>query len=363
MIKKIRVPLKKDAYDIVVGKDILGDIGKYLKSCKLGKDAIIITNPIVRKLHGKKLLKGLGQYEFCPKIFEVPDGEKSKSAETAFSLIKKIAEYDVYRKPFIVAFGGGVTGDLAGFVAAIYKRGIPYVQIPTTLLAQVDSSIGGKVAVDLAAGKNLAGAFYQPKAVLSDIDLLATLDRRQILNGMSEVIKYGIISDKELFEFIAGHKEDIIGGDARSLQHIIAVCSKIKADVVAEDEHETKGLRTILNCGHTVGHAIEAADGYACYHHGEAVALGLRIAADIAVRKGMLNESSRLKIENVLSDYGLPDSIRHLKLSDIMERMKHDKKFISGKNRFVLPERLGKVKIVEGVEMDLIKTAIKKYIK
>lgn len=362
MIKKIHLPLAAGGYDIVVGSGHLSVLGETLKRMKFGRDALVITNPIVRKLHGKKLLRGLEKAGFTPEVFEVPDGEKSKSAEMAFSLISRIAAFDVFKKPFIIAFGGGVTGDLAGFVAAIYKRGIPYIQVPTTLLAQVDSSIGGKVAVDLSTGKNLVGAFYQPRVVWTDIDLLQTLDRRQLVNGLAEVVKYGVIADKTLFKFLRENSHRILSLEPSVIEHVIAVCSQIKADVVAADEFETKGLRTILNFGHTVGHAVEAADGYDHYYHGEAVALGMRVASDIAVRKRLLKERERGEIESLLTDLCLPEKIRALKLSDILTPMKHDKKFISGKNRFVLPVRIGQVKVVEGVDFDLIKAAIKKYL-
>jgi len=201
-VKSIPVPLKANAYDIVTGHNILSKLGARLKSLKIGKDAVIITNPVIHKHHGKALISGLKKNGFSVKVLEVPAGERSKSAKTAFRLIEEIARYDCLKQVFIIAFGGGVVGDLAGYVAAAYKRGIPYVQVPTTLLAQVDSAIGGKVAIDLAVGKNLVGAFYQPKVVWSDVAVLSTLTKRQIRNGLAEVVKYGVIADQKFFKYV-----------------------------------------------------------------------------------------------------------------------------------------------------------------
>jgi len=358
-MKKIDLRLKENSYKIVIGRSILKKIGSHVKELNLGKDAIIITNPIIKKIYGRTISSSLKKSGFSVKIFEVPDGEKSKSAKVAFDLIEKIALYDVMKRPFVVALGGGVIGDLAGYVAAAYKRGIPYIQVPTTFLAQIDSAIGGKVAIDLPIGKNLVGAFYQPKMVFSDVSVLGTLSDRQIKNGLAEAVKYGIISDRKLFDLIDKNCDKLIDLDLKILEKVVAKCSSIKARVVSQDEKETKGLRAILNFGHTIGHAVETAVKYNVYQHGEAVALGMRVAAEISYKLGMLEKKDVELINKVITNVGLPLKIKKAQQSDILRIMQHDKKFITGKNRFVLATNIGKVKVVEGVPMQAIKAALK----
>jgi len=360
-MKSINVPLRENSYKIVIGHNILSHLGRRLRSLKIGKDAVIITNPRIHKNHGRALVKGLKKNGFTVKILEVPAGEQSKSAKVAVQLMEKIARYDVMKEVFIVAFGGGVIGDLAGFVAASYKRGVPYVQVPTTFLAQVDSAIGGKTAIDLKVGKNLVGAFYQPKIVWSDVAVLSTLEKRQMRNGLAEAVKYGIIRDKNFFTYITKHYQEILNADKKALFAAVLKCSQIKAAVVAADEKETKNIRTIFNFGHTVGHAIEAAGKYKVYHHGEAIALGMRVAADISCQLKMFSKGNAAALNKVLSDIGLPKQIRNLKIPEILRVMQHDKKFLSGKNRFVLPKQIGKVKIVEQIPPAIIKKAILNY--
>ena len=248
---------------------------------------------------------------------------------------------------------------MAGFVAAIYRRGIPYIQVPTTLLAQVDSAIGGKVAVDLPAGKNLIGAFYQPRLVWSDVRVLETLTKRQIRNGLAESIKYGIIADKYLFDYIEKKSQQLLALDGQVITDIILSCSRIKARVVSSDERETKGIRTILNFGHTIGHAIEAADQYKHYPHGEAVALGMRMAASISQRRGLLDQESVTRIGKVIGDLGLPTQMSHVSIKDVLKHMQYDKKFLSKKNRFVLATAIGSVKVMEGIELKDIRSVLK----
>jgi len=360
-MKTVSVSLTTNAYKIIIGNNNLLKLGAFLKSLKIGQDAVIITNPFVRRLYGKPVIEGLKKKGFTVKVLEVPDGEKSKSAKVAFKLMEAVAEYDCLKRVFIIALGGGVIGDLAGYVAAAYKRGIPYIQVPTTLLAQIDSSIGGKVAVDLPVGKNLVGAFYQPKVVWSDTAALFTLDERQIRNGLSEAVKYGVIYDKKLFQYIARNYRDLLEGNSKALLHVVIRCSQIKAEVVVEDEKETKGIRAILNFGHTIGHAIEAAGKYDYYQHGEAIALGMRIAADISHQLGLLGSIEVVQINQVLSDIGLPETIQRIRMTSILSIMKHDKKFITGKNRFVLASQIGKVKVLEDISLPVIKKAIQAY--
>ena len=357
-MQSIAVPLKTNAHKIVIGHNILAKLGAKLKTLKIGKDAIIITNPVINKYHGKALIAGLKRSGFSVKVCEVPPGERSKSAKSAFRLIETIARYDCFKNVFVIAFGGGVVGDLAGYVAAAYKRGIPYVQVPTTLLAQVDSAIGGKVAIDLAVGKNLAGAFYQPKIVWSDVSVLSTLTKRQIRNGLAEVVKYGVIEDQKFFKYVETNYTKLLNCDPKALSYVVGHSSHIKKDVVVADEKDTKGVRAILNFGHTVGHAIEAAGKYSQYHHGESIALGMRVAADISRQKKLCKASDVAALNKLLSLIGLPEHIQRIKTADIFSHMKHDKKFLSGKNRFVLMQRIGKVKVLEGIKPAVIKKAI-----
>ena len=358
----IDVHLKENSYHIVVGENILSDLGKTLHSLNIGRDAVVITNPGIQKLHEQPLVDGLHAAGFTVKFFAVPPGERSKSAQAAFKLLQHIAHYDVKKKILIIIFGGGVVGDLAGFVAAVYRRGVPYVQVPTTLLAQIDSAIGGKVAIDLPVGKNLVGAFYQPKLVFSDVSVLSTLDVRQIRNGLAEAIKYGMICDENFFEFIEKNSSRLLHFDSPLFKEVVLSCSKIKAKIVMRDEKETKGIRTILNFGHTVGHAIEAAAGYNFYHHGEAITLGMRVAAEISYRLDLLNQNNVLRLNSVLSKLGLPERIKKVNLAHILQCMEHDKKFRAGKNKFVLATKVGSVKVVEDVPFKIIQASIKTFL-
>ena len=357
----VNVSLKENSYKIVIGRGILPRLGAALKTMKIGTDVVVITSPVIRRHHGNALIAGLKRHGFSVTFFEVPEGEQSKSAKVAFPLMERIARHDAMKGLFIIAFGGGVVGDLAGYVAASYKRGVPYVQVPTTFLAQIDSAIGGKVAIDLPIGKNLIGAFHQPKIVWSDVSVLATLDKRQIRNGLAEAVKYGVIADKKLFVYIAGHYRQLLNLQPATLEEVVVRCSRIKARVVVADEKETKGIRTILNFGHTVGHAVEAAGGYDRYHHGEAVALGMRVAAEISRQSRMLSAKESKKLNGLLSDIGLPEKIKGVPLGNILRVMQHDKKFVRGKNRFVLAQRIGKVKVVEGVASSVIQKADQAY--
>lgn len=350
-------------YTITIGYGILGKFPRYIRGLGLGKDALIISHPSIERLYGTSLSAAFKKGGYTVKIYNVPEGEKSKSASCALRLLKQISAYDVDKKIFIIALGGGVVGDLAGFVAAIYKRGVPYIQAPTTLLAQIDSSIGGKTAIDLETGKNLVGAFYQPRLVLADTKLLKTLEPRQIRNGLAEAIKYGIIADAKLFGFIEANHKKFFKGEIEALNFIVRRCARIKTKIVSEDEKETKGLRTVLNFGHTVGHAVEAAGRYGRYHHGEAVALGMRIAARISVAMGLLAASEETRINQLITSVGLPEKIAGAGLAKILGLMRHDKKFTAGHNRFVLIKKIGQAVVVRDIPTNIITQAIKTYIK
>ncbi|MBF0330604.1 MAG: 3-dehydroquinate synthase [Candidatus Omnitrophica bacterium] len=356
-MKTIRVALKENSYSIVAGLGILEKLPGAVKKLDIGRDAVIITNPMVRKLYAERLAAAFSRSGFTVKILEVADSERSKSMDVAVKLIGAITRYAVDKKPFIVALGGGVVGDLSGFVAAVYKRGIPFIQVPTTLLAQIDSAIGGKVAVDLPEGKNLVGSFYQPKLVWSDVSLLASLSERQLRNGLAEAVKYGVIADAKLFSFIEKNVKALLRCDKKALSSVIFNCAAIKARVVEEDEKETKGIRTILNFGHTVGHAVETACGYEKYNHGEAVALGMRAACRMSVAGKLLLPRDALRVEMLLSQIGLPQSIAGNWRSigpKIMKAMKFDKKFEGRKSKFILAKGIGHVAIVDDVPGDFV---------
>lgn len=361
-MKIIKLNLKKYPYNIIVGINIINSLGIYLKKINIGCDAYVITNQCIKNKYSKILDKALKESGFSVKFKLVPDTEKSKSIEQLYRIIKDIAGYDKNKSVFIIALGGGVIGDLSGFVASIYKRGIPYIQIPTTLLAQVDSSIGGKTAVDLLQGKNLVGAFYQPRLVLSDIGTLKTLNPKQLRSGLAEVIKYGIIKDRGLFTYLEKNYKKILSLKTESLEFIVNRSSRIKAEIVRQDEREEKGIRTILNFGHTIGHALEAAGGYKGYNHGEAVAIGILIASDISLALGSLSDKNQKRIEKIIEVMGLPTRIKGISANNILKSYYHDKKFIGARNRFVLIDDIGNPKITENVPLELITDILKKRI-
>jgi 3-dehydroquinate synthase len=359
-MKKVKVSLKERSYNIVIGRGALEASGKALKALNIGRDAFVITNARIAGLYGAKLEKSLKQAGFSVRIETVPDSEKAKSIAVATRILNRMSAYDVGKKLFVAAFGGGVIGDLAGFVAAVYKRGIPYVQIPTTLLAQVDSSIGGKSAVDLPAAKNLVGAFHQPKTVLADVSLIGSLPLRQIRSGLAEVIKYGVISDPRLFRFLEINIRKLLAGDAGALEFVVSRCAAIKAGIVAKDELDRKGVRAILNYGHTIGHAIEAASSYSGqYNHGEAIAIGMIAANSMSVSLGLMKRSEEGRIEALIKKAGLPTGIKGLRLPAIYACHLHDKKFTGATNRFILPIRIGAARIAENVPDRDIRNALK----
>ncbi|MFH1776232.1 MAG: 3-dehydroquinate synthase [Candidatus Omnitrophota bacterium] len=358
----IRVKLNSRSYNIVVESDNLKKFAKIAKRLSLGPDAVIITNNQIRQYYGQRLTKVLMLEKFNTFFITVLDSEKSKSLDIYKSVISKITRLDKKRKLFLIAFGGGVIGDLTGFIAATYKRGIPYLQLPSTLLAQVDSAIGGKTGIDLPAGKNLVGAIYQPRVVFSDISLLKTLPRRQIISGMAEVIKYAVIFDRNLFIFLDKNAKEILNLKPDKILYIVKRCSQLKAEVVSRDEFEKKGYRTLLNLGHTIGHAIEAAGSYSSsYSHGEAIAVGLICAAEISHALGIMEKGELNRIEELILKYNLPNKIKHCSIKAIMRAQMHDKKYIHRKNRLVLPAKIGHTIVVEDISEKLIKKIIQQH--
>lgn len=357
-MKSITLNLKKRSYPICIEAGLLSKTGALLHKRIIGKDAIIITNAYLKKKFGARLTHSLKKKSFSSKFYLVPDSERAKSIKHCLNLIDTISQYDKGKQVFFIALGGGVIGDLTGFIASIYKRGTAYVQIPTTLLAQIDSSIGGKTAIDLKVAKNLVGAFYQPKIVIVDTALLKTLPKRQLKSGMAEVIKYSIIKDKILFSFLKNNAAKIMKLDKKDLAYIEERCIRIKATVVAKDERERKGIRTILNFGHTVGHALESAAGYRRYSHGEAIAIGMVCASQLAHHLGLLSDSDRSAIEGLIQLFDLPKRIKTTPIKRILNALARDKKFIHAKNRFVLPTKIGSVIVKKNIPQDLIKQVI-----
>ena len=356
---RIRVNLGKNSYDILICSDELHKLGPCLKRLNIGKDAVIVTNPGIKKLFGSRIEKAIVSNGFSARFETVPDSEKAKSEKECLRLLNNISKFDASRRVFIIALGGGVVGDLAGFTASVYKRGIPYVQVPTTLLAQVDSSIGGKTAIDLSTGKNLVGAFYQPRLVFSDTAFLKTLPEKELVSGLAEAIKYGIIKSPRLFAFLEKNYAKILRHDKKCLRHIVHECSIIKARIVEKDELDKKNLRVVLNLGHTIGHAIEAASNYRrSYNHGQAVALGILASVYISKKTGLLTDKNSSRIRNLIRNARLPVRLKNVKLKDILSAQGHDKKFIHGKNRFVLPVRIGKVVVKENIPESLIKKSL-----
>ncbi|MHC4267120.1 MAG: 3-dehydroquinate synthase [Planctomycetota bacterium] len=347
-MKDIFVDLGKDSYNIIIDKGILNQVGTLISKTISPRKAIIVTDKIVGPLYGKIVLDSLSKCEFDVKLVSLALGEEQKSIEKAEEFYEHLFDHEMDRKSLIVALGGGVLGDLAGFVAATFMRGIPFVQIPTTLLAQVDSSIGGKVAVNHPRGKNMIGCFYQPKAVYIDTDTLRTLPKEEITAGMVEVIKYGMIKDAAFFEYIEKHLDVIMTLDDTALENIIYNSCKTKANVVELDEKE-EGIRAILNYGHTIGHALEALTSYKKYRHGDAVAIGMIYVTKIAMDMGLTDESVLRRQKLLFERLGLSLKDTELDPQDIVKILYQDKKTINRKLRFVLPAEIGNVIINDSV--------------
>lgn len=358
-MRKVKVDLGSRSYPILIGGDLLATLGKECAKLELGKRCAIISDSKVSRLYSKAAIRSLKAAGFDPILLTVPAGETSKSLKQVQQLCDELASHRLERKSFIVALGGGVVGDLGGFLAAIYLRGIPFVQVPTTLLAQVDSSVGGKVGVNLPAGKNLVGAFHQPRLVLCDLDSLESLPEREYRSGLAEVIKYGIIYDAPLFKRLEKDLDLLLKKDRKTLEDVVARCCEIKAEVVGQDETEG-GVRAILNFGHTIGHAIEAISGYGKYLHGEAISIGQVAAARLSVTAAALPVGEAARIQKLFERAGLPVSIplRAAQEKNLFDAMRLDKKVSGGEIQFVLARRLGKVERGFKIAPDIISTAL-----
>ena len=351
-MKKIRVALGQSGYHIYIGADLLAQTGRLLKEFGFDDKAVIITDPTIKNLYAVSLRQSLIGNGFKTIILEVPEGEENKSLDTAERLYEELTDFDVERLTPIIALGGGVIGDLAGFVAATYMRGIPLVQLPTTLLAQVDSSIGGKVAVNLGQLKNIIGAFYQPRIVISDITTLQTLPPAELTNGLAEVIKYAIIKDENFFNYLEDHLDQVKGLEKNSMEYIVTVSARIKGQVVEKDEKD-QGLRNILNFGHTIGHAVESVTNFKV-SHGQAVAIGMLSASSIACELGILDNTVVGRIRKLLRRAGLMTKMPKTELGKLVEAMTHDKKVVDGKIRFVLPRSIGNVFVTDEVNLKVL---------
>jgi len=343
-MRTVHVSLGNRSYDIKIAPGLIGRLGGECARLKLAPRCAIITDTNVGKRYAKTVFNSLATAGFTPSLIIVQPGETAKSLKTVQACYDQLAAHRLERKSFIVALGGGVVGDLAGFLAATYLRGIAFVQAPTTLLAQVDSSVGGKVGVNLKAGKNLVGAFYQPKLVLCDLDALKTLPDREFRAGLAEVIKYGIIYDAKLFARLERDLPKILNRDQSILAPVISRCCEIKAEVVGQDETDG-GLRAILNFGHTIGHAIENISGYGKFLHGEAISIGQVAAAKLSHEILGMPERDVERIGNLFQRTGLPVRTRmnFLKRQRLLNAMRLDKKVSDGEIKFVLAERIGKV--------------------
>lgn len=365
-MRSTRVSLAERSYSILVGKELLRETGRLAEKLGLGnRHILVVSQEEVAALYESTLSNSLLKAGLHHSFFIVPHSKSSEAAKTeaVFSkLIRHIASCDGKNRSIaLIALGGGVIGDLTGFAASVYRRGVPYIQAPTTLTAQVDSAIGGKTAIDLPEGKNLLGSIYQPALVLSDTSVLASLPGRHWSDGFAEVIKYGVIKDAALFRLL--EKEGLEGAKKpKLLEEVIFRCARIKAGVVEKDELDKKGVRIILNFGHTAGHAIEAASSYSArYTHGEAVAIGMLAACDIAEKMGILKEKTlTARLEQTLIKFNLPLFYKGLDRETLMKAMGFDKKAEGGKNRFVLPVSLGSVKTVSPVPSDIISAALEK---
>jgi len=354
----VRVNLAERGYDIEIGAGNLERAGPFLVERARVSHAVLLTDQNVEKPHAVAAGESLAAQSVAVDLVVVEPGEPTKSVEQSAALWQKMLELGTDRKSVVVAVGGGVVGDLAGFLAATFARGVRFFQVPTSLLAQVDSSVGGKVGINLPEAKNMVGAFLQPLGVLIDTATLETLDRRQYRAGLGEVVKYGVILDAELFDYLEANAAGLLARDHHVLRHVIARCCRLKADVVEQDEQETSGLRAVLNYGHTFGHALEALSGYSELLHGEAVAIGMLCASRLAERLGRVDAEFTRRQAGLLAALELPTELPPLDPGQILRTMMHDKKVEHGRLRFVLPTKMGHVELVGDVDPDDVRAAL-----
>ena len=358
-MRNVHVPLGERSYAIQIAPGLLSRLGGECAALKLGSRCAIISDANVAKRYARAAERSLRAAGFDPIVIKVPASERAKSLRIVNACYDQLSTHRLERKSFIVALGGGVVGDLAGFVAATFLRGIDFVQVPTTQLAQVDSSVGGKVGVNLKSGKNLVGAFYQPRLVLCDLDTLESLPAREFHAGLAEIIKYGIIHDVELFKRLEQVLPKILQRDPDTLSSVVARCCQIKAGVVGQDETES-GLRAILNFGHSIGHALETISGYGKILHGEAIAIGQVVAARLSAELLGFPQRDVERIAGLFEKAGLPT---HAKLNPaqrerLFSAMQHDKKVSDGIVKFVLVNKIGQVSFGQAVPVDLVEKVL-----
>ncbi|MEZ6069541.1 MAG: 3-dehydroquinate synthase [Pirellulales bacterium] len=354
----VRVELAERSYVIRIGTETLCEAGRIIAEIGKVTHALLIVDANVANTHGEVVARSLSAGGTRVDVFEVPAGETSKSVAQLSRLWDAAIEAGGDRQSLVVAVGGGVVGDLAGFVAASFTRGVRFLQVPTTLLAQVDSSVGGKVGINLAGGKNLVGAFWQPVGVLIDTATLDTLPEREYRSGLAEVVKYGVILDADFFAYLEANVAGLLARDNAVMRHIIARSCQLKAQVVENDERETTGLRAVLNYGHTFCHAIETAGGYGALLHGEAVSIGMICASRLAERLGRVDAALTERQRSLLDRLGLPTELPEIPAEELLALMSRDKKVEHGRLRFVLPTRLGHVELVGDVPPDDVRAVL-----
>ncbi len=352
----LRVELGERSYPIAIVSG--GDgVGAFARSVSSGSLAWVVCDTNTRP-HAGRVAASLAAEGLRADLHAIPPGEGQKCLASAGMLYDRLAELRAGRKTLVVAVGGGVVGDLAGFVAATYNRGLPLFMVPTTLLAMVDSSVGGKVGINLPAGKNLVGAFHQPAGVWIDTETLATLPEREYRSGLAEVVKYGVILDEAFFAWLEANVAPILAREAPALRHLVTRCCELKASVVEKDERELTGLRAVLNYGHTFAHAFEAVSGYGTWLHGEAVSMGMTCAARLAHRRGLIGPELATRQEALLKAFGLPAGHAGWQADDVVAAMRTDKKAEAGRLRFVLPVRLGEVRVFADVGEDEVRAVL-----
>lgn len=357
--KTVRVELGQRSYDVLIAAGNLEGLADRLRPRVTCSRVIVISDTQVAPLYAERCLQQL-QSLAPTTLLLIPAGEASKSVAEAHALWDQMLEQGAGRDTLVIGLGGGVVGDLAGFVAACFARGLPFVQIPTSLLAQVDSSVGGKVGINLTGAKNMVGAFWQPRAVVVDLDVLSTLAEREYAAGLAEVVKYGVIADETFFAFLEDHRTAIKSRDRETLANVVARCCQIKAAVVAADETEQAGQREMLNYGHTFGHAIEAISGYGFHLHGEAVAMGMICASELASQLGMIEREVIVRQRELLDAFDLPTTLVRTDTGRLLDLMRADKKTRQGRIRFVLPTKIGHVRIVDDVADSQVAQSIEK---
>ncbi|KAF1086584.1 3-dehydroquinate synthase [Sporotomaculum syntrophicum] len=357
-MSEVEINLGSRSYRIMIGSSLLDRAGELIAGLPVGRQVLLVTNTTVGPLYAGRVAASLEGAGLTVTVAEVPDGEQYKSLASTELLYERAFSAGLDRRSAVVALGGGVVGDLAGFVAATYMRGVPFVQLPTTLLAQVDSSVGGKVAVNHPRGKNIIGAFYQPSLVIADTDTLSTLNNRELRSGLAEVIKYGIIGDEQFFTWLEQNLPQVLALKPEALAYVIEQSCSNKARVVEEDETE-QGARALLNLGHTAGHAIEALAGFGRYTHGEAVAMGTAVATQLGVQLGRLTLAAADRITGLLRRAGLPTTVpAELAGADLVAAMHGDKKTVGGAITFILPVKIGQAVIHPNTAEEHISRAI-----